>query len=280
MAPQANAAARHHIDAPLTYLVPGERPVSYTYEPPPGVPWRTGTYVDVRVPVADGRGERFTLDQHGFALIERPSAVGEFTDERTIRDVYMRECERILREATGAARVLAFDYNIRSGSVVGRAANGTREPVRRVHNDFTLHSGPRRAADELRSAGDDPEKWLKHRFALVNLWRPIRGPVHATPLAVCDAESLSLQDFVKTDLVYRDRVGETYTVTHSPRHRWFYFPEMRVTEALLLKCYDSRDNGVARFTAHTAFDDPTTPPGAAPRESIEVRTLVIYGPAA
>ncbi len=277
MTPQASAALRHLVDAPLIYLMPGERPVSYTYEPPPGVPWRTGTYADVRVPVADGRGERFSLDRHGFALIRRASAVGDFSDENTIRSVYMRECEQIMREATGAAKVIAFDYNLRSGAVVGRAANGVREPVRRVHNDFTLKSGPRRAAAELRAAGEDPDTWLKHRFALINLWRPVRGPVRATPLAVCDAESLALQDFVETDLVYRDRVGETYTVMHSPRHRWFYFPDMRTDEALLLKCYDSDESGLARFTAHAAFDDPTTPAGTPPRESIEVRTLVIYG---
>jgi hypothetical protein len=277
MAPQANATLLHHVDAPLTYLVPGERPVTYTYEPPPGVPWRTGTYADVKVPVADGRGGHFTLDQHGFALIRRASAVSDFSDERAIRDVYLRECERIMREATGASKVLAFDYNLRSGSVVGRGANGVREPVRRVHNDFTLKSGPRRAADELRAAGEDPEKWLRHRFALINLWRPVRGTVRQTPLAVCDAKSLTLRDFVETDLVYRDRVGETYTVTHNPRHRWFYFPEMHTDEALLLKCYDSDESGRARFTAHTAFDDPTTPAGAPPRESIEVRTLVMYG---
>jgi hypothetical protein len=278
MVPHANAVpVQHVIEAPLTYLLPGERPVSYTFEPPPGVPWRTGTYADVMVPVADGRGEDFDLDINGFAFIKRASAVSDFSDAHVLRSVYMRECEQIMRAATGAIKVLAFDYNLRSGAVVGRAANGVREPVRRVHNDFTLKSGPRRAADELRAAGEDPEHWLAHRFALINLWRPIRGPVRATPLAVCDAESLTLRDFVETDLVYRDRVGETYTVTHSPRHRWFYFPDMRTDEALLLKCYDSSESGLARFTAHTAFDDPTTSAGTPPRESIEMRMLVIYG---
>ena len=280
MTAHAHSARSHHVDASLTYIAPGERPVSYTYEPPAGVPWRTGTYTDVQVPIANGRGEDFSLDRHGFALIEHASGVSDFSDEQTIRRVYLRECEDVLRRVTGAPKVLAFDYNLRSGSVVGRSANGVREPVRRVHNDFTMNSGPRRAADELRAVGIDPEKWLAHRFALINVWRPIRGPVKSTPLAVCDAESISLGDFVKTDLVYRDRVGETYTVTHSPRHRWFYFPDMRTDEALLLKCYDSAEDGVARFTAHTAFDDPTAPLGAPPRESIEARLLVLYGPRA
>jgi len=51
---------------------------------------------------------------------------------------------------------------------------------------------------------------------------------------------------------------------------------MRTDEVLLLKCYDSALDGRARFLPHTAFIDPTTPPDAAPRESIELRTLVFH----
>jgi hypothetical protein len=53
---------------------------------------------------------------------------------------------------------------------------------------------------------------------------------------------------------------------------------MQKNEALLLKCYDSMEDGRARFSAHSAFDDPTSPPNAAPRESIEARTLVFFAP--
>ena len=45
---------------------------------------------------------------------------------------------------------------------------------------------------------------------------------------------------------------------------------------ILLKCYDSKEDGRARFTAHSAFEDPTSAPDAAPRESIEVRALVFW----
>jgi len=46
-------------------------------------------------------------------------------------------------------------------------------------------------------------------------------------------------------------------------------------EAVLIKVYDSAED-VARFSAHTAFEDPTTPDHAPARESIEARTLVIF----
>jgi len=77
------------------------------------------------------------------------------------------------------------------------------------------------------------------------------------------------------DLVYADRRGEIYTATFNPRHRWLYVPDMQVDEALLIKCYDSSSD-VARFTLHTAFEDPTSPPDAPWRESIEYRTIAFF----
>ena len=97
-----------------------------------------------------------------------------------------------------------------------------------------------------------------------------------TPLAVCDSSSIDPKDFVPSDLVYRDKVGETYRFTYNPNHRWFYFPRLERNEVILLKCYDSKEDGRARFTAHSAFEDPTSAPDAAPRESIEVRALVFW----
>jgi hypothetical protein len=97
-----------------------------------------------------------------------------------------------------------------------------------------------------------------------------------SPLAVCDATTIRLDDLVPSDLVYPHRVGETYSVKYNPAHQWFYVPGMRRDEALLLKCSDTRTDVPARFTPHSAFVDPTTPADAAPRESIEVRTLVFH----
>jgi hypothetical protein len=108
----------------------------------------------------------------------------------------------------------------------------------------------------------------------------LREPVLASPLAVCDARTLVPGDFVASDLRYRDRTGETYAVTYDPRHRWYYFPKMQRDEVLFLKCFDSATDGRARFTAHTAFDDPTSPPGAPPRQSIEARTVAFFAPQA
>ena len=121
----------------------------------------------------------------------------------------------------------------------------------------------------------DADALLAGRFAVINVWKPVVGPVESMPLAVCEATSMTQDDFVETELRYSDRTGEIYSVTHRPEHRWHYYPAMSATEALLLKCYDS-DPAVARFTAHSAFVDPGSPADAPPRQSVEVRTLAFF----
>ena len=124
--------------------------------------------------------------------------------------------------------------------------------------------------------GADAEELLKHRYAEINVWRPIRGPLLRSPLALCDAQTLSQENLLGSDLRYPDRTGETYAVTYNPDQRWYYFPKMETDEVVLIRCFDSARSGAARFSAHGAFDDPQTPEGAPPRESIECRLLVFF----
>lgn len=266
------------IEAPMNYLVDtGEKPVTYTYEPPPGVPPRSGQIVKRYVPIINGRPvvDQITLDGQGFMLTEAPTAVHDFYNEEEVRRVYYPEVEGLVKEKTGAVRVIVFDHNVRNGSKEMRAKLGVREPVKFAHNDYTIKSGPQRVRELVGSA--EAEKLLKHRYAFINVWRPVRGPIEEFPLAVCDAKSMTQKDFVATDLKYRDRTGEVYSVAYNPAHRWFYFPRMRTEEALLLKCFDS-DERRTQFTAHSAFEDPNSPPNAMPRESIEARTILFFAP--
>ena len=274
----ATNAALDRIDAPMNYLVDdGEKPVTYTYEPPPGVPPRTGHVVKQTISIFNGRplADRITLDQHGFMLTGHHTAVRDFYDADEVRRVYYPEVEQLVKTITGANRVIVFDHNVRNGSKEMRAKLGVREPVKFAHNDYTLKSGPQRVRDLVGDA--EAEELLKHRYAFINVWRAVRGPIEEFPLAVCDAQSMTLKDFIATDLKYRDRTGEVYSVAYNAAHRWFYFPQMRTDEALLLKCFDS-DERRTRFTAHSAFEDPTSPPNAAPRESIEARTILFFAP--
>jgi len=264
--------------APLTFLEPmTEKPFSYNYEPPPGVPLRNGRPEAHQVTVRDARpiADSLSLDRQGFVLIRRPTAAKDLYDEAEIAAVYYPECERLMREATGATRVVAFDHIVRNEAKAAIKGSGVKLPAARIHNDYTAKSAPQRVRDLM---GDEAEALLKHRFAIINLWRPIRGPLLKSPLALCDAQSLAEDNLISSDLRYPDRTGETQQITFSPGQRYYYFPRMEAEEAVLIRCFDSALQGPARFSAHGAFDDPQSPPDAPPRESIEVRTLVFYAP--
>jgi hypothetical protein len=262
------------VETTLNYLAPmAERPYFYTFAPPAGVPGRNSHGDRRRVVVHDARAlAQPSLDVEGFALVRLPSRADAYDAKAVERDYYP-EVEAVVRRHTGARRVLVFDHNVRNTDRGAQGSELSQAPVHYVHNDYTLRSGPQRVRDLL--GGDEAEQLIERRFAVINVWRPIRGPVQQAPLAFCDASSLVQDDFVPTDLRYRDRVGEIYSLTWRPEHRWFYYPGMSADEALLLKCYDS-DPQHACFTAHTAIDDPSSPAGAPARESIEVRTLAFF----
>lgn len=267
-----------HVAAPLNYLEPtSQKPRFLEFDPPPGVPRTTAVYREHTVEIRDVRpvASALSLEREGFRLLTAPTSVQDFGDEDAVRTRYYAETISLLQELTGASRVMVFDHTIRR-RIPGAADRTTgipRQPVPRVHNDYTVKSGPQRVRDLL---GEEAGALLHKRFSVINVWRPIRGPIRDFPLAVSDAGSIDDGDLIATDLIYPDRIGEIYYVRFNPRHRWFYAPAMRDEEVMLIKCYDSIDDGRARFVPHSAFMDPTAPAGAPPRESIELRTLVFY----
>jgi hypothetical protein len=263
------------IETTFNYLADmADKPFYYLYEPPAGTSWRNthGDRHRLRVHNARELAPAPTLDREGFTLGRVETAVANLYDPGAVREVYYREVEQLVRDVTGAARVVAFDHNVRCARMAAQHENGAQNPVKYAHNDYTETSGPQRVRDLF---GAEAEDLLRGRCAVINVWKPIRGPVQETPLAVCDARTIRPSDFVATDLRYRDRTGEVYSLRFNPAHRWFYFPHMETSEAMLLKCYDSASDR-ARFTAHSAFEDPTSPADAPTRESIEVRTLAFF----
>jgi hypothetical protein len=274
-----------HVIAQLNYLAPmAEKPVAYTYDPPPGVPRSNASYDAHEVPIRDARPLRdsLSLDVEGFVLVDHLSAVRDFWDDDEVRATYYPETERLIRVLTGARRASVFDHMRRRRPAHRPPLDGSRsafsavrEPVGRVHADFTTASSPARARFVW---GDAVEPLLRERFAILNVWRPLNPePLLDAPLAVADARSIAPEDLVASDLVYRERTGETYSVKYNPEHRWFYFPRQRGYEAIVFKNFDSATDGKARVSPHTAFEDPQTPAGAPPRESIELRVFAFFG---
>jgi hypothetical protein len=174
---------------------------------------------------------------------------------------------------SGANRVVVFDHTLRSGDEAEREARLLREPVLSAHNDYTEWSGPNRVRELLPA---EAEKLLERRFAIIQVWRAINRPIESNPLAIADARSIAPEDLLVAERRYPHRIGQTYRLKYNPAQRWYYFPRMRRDEALVFKVYDSEKDGRARFTPHTSFDDPSTPPGAPPRQSIEARALAFF----
>ena len=268
-----------HVEGQLNYMAPmAERPRYLAYVPETGETYTNMTNDPHTMPIHDMRPiqHELDLDREGFGLVEHRTAARDLWDDDEVRRVYYPEAAEFIKQYTGASRVFVFDHVQRRrvpGSLGDRRANGPRQPATRVHVDHTGRSGPQRVRDLL---PDDADELLKGRVQVINLWRPIKGPLQDAPLAFCDSRTVAPEDLVASDLVYKDRVGETYSVTYNPAHTWYYAPELRREEALLLKIMDSKTDGRARFMPHTSFTDPTTPADAFPRESIELRTLVFH----
>jgi hypothetical protein len=271
------AAAPKTIEATLSYFIDTETMPVTLVGAPGGSDQRVGGGKPDphRVVILNGRlhaGE-FLLERNGFRFVHHDTKVADFFDEHEVRRVYYPEMEALVKAESGASRVAVFDHTLRTDDTELRNSRKIREVVRRVHNDYTEWSGPQRVRTFLPDEADD---LLGRRFAVIQVWRPIRRPVESWPLAIADAQSISPENLVVTERRYPDRIGQTYAITYNPGHRWYWFPHMRPDEALVFKTYESQKEGRARWTAHTAFEDPTTPPDARPRESIEIRALAFF----
>ena len=259
------------VEASFNYMVhTGPMPVTTFDKPSLGYPHGERKYETHQTLVRNGRHcPELSIERNGFALRPQPTKMTDFFDEDEIRAVYYPEMEALIKEHTAAYRVLIFDHTLRSGY----EEKGVKGPVQNVHNDYTEWSGPERVRDLL---PDEAEELLKRRFAVVQVWRGMLNPVLSSPLAMCDAQSIATEDLIPTVRPHPNRLGETYHLTYNPDHRLYYFPDMQPDEAIVFKCYDSKKDGRARFSAHSAFDHPETPADAPPRESIEIRTLAFF----
>jgi hypothetical protein len=237
-----------------------------------------GNFTMQEVSVHDGRRDKqgSSLDVEGFRLVSQNTEVQDFYDDVQVESTYHDEVKRLLTDNTGAARVEVFDDTRRSASLDLQREKNIREPADIVHNDYTALSGVKRLRDHFADDPDEAEKLLQRRFAIINVWRSIAGPVYNNPLVLCDAATVRPEDLVSVERRAEDRIGELQVALHNPEHCWYYFPEMQMDEALLFKTYDSETDGRARFTIHSSFADPDGPADAPPRESIETRCLLFF----
>jgi hypothetical protein len=269
----------HSVTATMNYSVDNGRPIDqYFYEPGPDVELNPPGTDAREVAIEDGwpEADSCSLDREGFEIHDFEAGFADYEDDAAVESAFYPQGIEFVKRHTGARRVEVFDHTIRRGAPVDRPGTQItpqRSTVPLVHCDYTPKSGPQRVRDIL---SGEAEALLKRRVAFFNVWHPLYDPVEELPLAMCDTQSAADDDMLRMELKYTDRTGEIYVMRYSPAHRWVYFPRMAPDQALLLKTYDSETDGRARFMGHSAFDDPTTPPDARRRQSIEVRTMAFF----
>jgi len=231
-----------------------------------------------------------SLDTQGFALFQAgPSLLSteDFDNPDFVRKEYYAEVRDIVREMTGASDVGVLDHRTLWQQTTSADATsnhhpsgGEAGPVPRVHCDYTLDSAPHCLKTLAETRGllmvcnepVDPELvelvfQEGKRFAFINVWRSIDMKNPVSSLAVCDARSVS-----KEDRICR---GETYALRHHDNHKWYTYPRMKFSECLVFTAFDTVE---PQFVFHSALTD--TQGGdflVPPRQSIEVRTIALFG---
>lgn len=258
----------------------GEKPTFYQSYVPGEVTQHTGMAEAHDVAIANARqiDHRFTLDREGFQLAANPTRVTDFYDDAEVARIYNPEIEAIVANAIGARRTVCFDHTRRSSSDAIRTAHAARDPATIAHNDYTDWSADKRLGEIM---GEEAAALKQRRFAIVNTWRTVAGPVEHWPMAFCDATTARPDKVLTVTRKTDDRIGETMQALHDPDQKWYWFPFLQPDEILLIKTYDSAPpvnefGQQPRFSLHTAFDNPLASADAPPRESIESRLFAFF----
>jgi hypothetical protein len=222
-----------------------------------------------------------SLDREGFALYKHEFPAIDFSDSHQIQQIWQPSIERLLKQVTGATEAITWNSNVRFSE---KSAESTRTsvsaPARRVHSDFSLDFTPTdldylESFREVRKriGSESPVNWR-----CFNIWQPISPPPHDTPIALCDARSMCLEDtIVGRVLSFDGSAFEFPLFKENPDHRWFYYSNLQPDEVLVFCGMDPHREPTRGVVAHTAFDDPSCPSDAPPRNSVEVRSLAIFG---
>ncbi|MDA0784767.1 MAG: CmcJ/NvfI family oxidoreductase [Proteobacteria bacterium] len=277
MAPEIMAALNYLVDT-------SETPVFTQTATAAGTVSLSGARQPRTVTIRNARplAESLTLDIEGFAFAEQVTQVTDFNDDAQLASVYTPEIETLVARIAGAREAIVFDHTRRSTDASHREKYGSRDPVPAPHSDYDDSSARQRMRDKF---GDAADERLRGRFAIVNVWRSMSGPIEQWPLTVCDSRTID-EDFListRREAPIRPepsfeyaRPSATRHAAYDANHRWYYFPRMTRDEVLLFKNYDTLTDGTARYALHSAFEDPNSPPVPAARETIETRVFVFY----
>ena len=251
----------------MKYVVRGEKATFYAGDRDKSY-W-PGEEHEITVHDLRPEADDLALERNGFVLVDEASGTDDYTHEAQL-DAYCRQTEALVQRLTGAEKVVSFGTIIRTNAT---GTHGHNQPAFGAHVDY----GARTVADFTRDLlpPEEAERRLAERHMLINVWRPI-DLVESAPLALCDARTVKREDLFDSEIIGGlggvDRSLWGFNLAYSADHKWYWVPAMQPWEALAFKLFDSEANAV-QFTAHSAINPSDTPPEAAPRQSVEMRTI-------
>jgi hypothetical protein len=240
-----------------------------------------------------------SIDREGSVLTRIESAVADYHSAREIEQLWKPAVEdTILRVTGGKWAVLFAGPNIRfSEAHQGSTSTSVSAPARSVHSDlpgnFKYRSRDRQPVSEeavrvLRQRLGDHEP---RRWRIFNIWQMISEPPQDCTLALCDRSTLERDDIVegkgffdepdklRSEILARDANSSDFEITffrENPRQRWCYFADMRPGEALVFSTFDPLAQACQARVPHAAVDLPKAAADPVPRNSIEIRALVVF----
>ena len=204
MSTALKAATSEPVTAPVQFTRKDHvTPVALVHQEGQGPDDRTGTFEWRDIVIHDARPmvDQLDLDRQGYALMRHETAVKDLFDDDAVRRAYYPEMDALLKQATGASKVVIFDHTPRIDDTAAQGANKVRGPATIVHNDFTPESAAQRVRDLL--PADEAEARLAKRYGSINVWRPIRGPVENAPLMICGWDDIADEDLPTRCVVRR-----------------------------------------------------------------------------
>ena len=220
--------------------------------------------------------KKSVLDKNGFELYDYKSKYSKNNINENLEN-YKKEVADFLKSIIPYEKIFVFDLTRRSNDTKGAYnPDGQRQPADRAHVDYTIKSGPKRAKDII---GHNEYKDVisnNKRIIQLNVWKPLSEVVLSSPLAFADTRSIKHRDLVATDQYFPDRKGEIYHLAYDPDQSWYWIPEMKFSEVLLLKGWDSiKKKKISKFTPHSSFNIKNQNIKKFPRESIEARIFLL-----
>jgi hypothetical protein len=245
----------------------------------------------VEKPVHDGRKSALPGWQEcGFELAQHESLVSDWQDDEQIVEQHYEEIRQLAKAFTGCDYALVGGHIKRGPEQLKIHAD--YGPIAFVHSDFAESYGDlmRRhySADteeaklNLANSGATLEDVKQcSRLMILQFWRNLGEPKMDTPLAFCDARTVSKNDL--RPFPVQDYGGggfdfETLGIATNNSHTWYVFPEMKRDEVAVFRTFDTDRIGSDQpyWTPHSAFSDPAVSAGRPSRVSIELRATCLF----